>query len=77
VNAALQDAAVKAHSALGASGYSRSDFIVTADRVIFLEINTLPGLTRASLFPKEMAAQGIAFDEFLRSQIRLAAAGSR
>jgi D-alanine-D-alanine ligase len=77
VNAALQDAAVKAHSALGASGYSRSDFIVAGDRVIFLETNTLPGLTRASLFPKELAAQGIAFDEFLRHQIRLAAARPR
>ena len=68
---------MKAHSALGASGYSRSDFIVTGDRVIFLETNTLPGLTRASLFPKELAAQGIAFDEFLRSQISLAAARPR
>ncbi len=56
VNAALQDAAVKAHAAIGASGYSRSDFIVAGDRVIFLEINTLPSLTRASLFPKELAA---------------------
>ncbi|WP_338105707.1 D-alanine--D-alanine ligase, partial [Microvirga tunisiensis] len=68
VNAALQEAAVTAHAAIGASGYSRSDFIVTADRVIFLEINTLPGLTRASLFPKELAAQGIAFDAFLHGQ---------
>jgi D-alanine-D-alanine ligase len=77
VNAALRNAAVKAHSAMGASGYSRSDFIVTGDRVIFLEINTLPGLTRASLFPKELAVQGISFIEFLRGQIRMAAARPR
>jgi len=76
VNAALQDAALKAHSAVGASGYSRSDFIVAEDRVIFLEINTLPGLTKPSLFPKELAAQGIAFAEFLHGQIRLAEARS-
>jgi D-alanine-D-alanine ligase len=77
VNAALQSAALKAHSAIGARGYSRSDFIVAGDRVIFLEINTLPGLTRASLFPKELAAQGIAFDEFLHDQIKLAELVSR
>jgi D-alanine-D-alanine ligase len=76
-NAALQSGALKAHSAVGARGYSRSDFIVAGDRVIFLEINTLPGLTRASLFPKELAAQGIAFDEFLHGQIKLAELGNR
>jgi D-alanine-D-alanine ligase len=77
VNAALQAAALKAHAAVGASGYSRSDFIVLEDRLIFLEINTLPGLTKASLFPKELIAQGIPFDEFLRGQIRLAAMRTR
>ncbi|WP_371826910.1 hypothetical protein [Microvirga sp. VF16] len=76
VNATLQAAALKAHSAIGASGYSRSDFIVTEDRVVFLEINTLPGLTKASLFPKELAAQGIGFAGFLHGQIELAAAHS-
>jgi len=76
VNTTLQAAALKAHSAIGASGYSRSDFIVTQDRVIFLEINTLPGLTKASLFPKELAAQGIGFAEFLHGQIKLAEARS-
>jgi D-alanine-D-alanine ligase len=77
VNATLQDVALKAHSAVGASGYSRSDFIVTGDRVIFLEIITLPGLTTPSLFQKELAAQGIPFSEFLLGQIELAKAGSR
>jgi D-alanine-D-alanine ligase len=77
VNIALQSAALKAHSAVGVRGYSRSDFIVAGDRVIFLKINTLPGLTRASLFPKELAAQGIAFDKFLHGQIELAELGGR
>lgn len=74
VNAALQDGALKAHKAVGAMGYSRSDFIVTDDGVVFLEINTLPGLTKASLYPKALAAQGIAFVDFLRGQIALAEA---
>ena len=74
VNAALQDGALKAHRAVGAMGYSRSDFIVTETDVVFLEINTLPGLTKASLYPKALAAQGIGFVDFLRGQIALAEA---
>ena len=74
VNAALQAGALAAHRAVGARGYSRSDFIVTADGVVFLEINTLPGLTKASLYPKALAAQGVAFTDFLHGQIALATA---
>ncbi|RUV40029.1 ATP-grasp domain-containing protein [Mesorhizobium sp. M1A.T.Ca.IN.004.03.1.1] len=74
VNSTLQAMALKAHSTIGARGYSRSDFIVTADQLFFLEINSLPGLTKASLFPKELAAQGIAFAEFIQGQIELAVA---
>lgn len=72
VNAALQAGALAAHKAVGAMGYSRSDFIVTDAGVVFLEINTLPGLTKASLYPKALAAIGIAFPEFLAGQIALA-----
>jgi len=35
----------------GAWGYSRLDFIVTEAGPVFLELNTLPGLTQASLLP--------------------------
>lgn len=72
VNAALQAAALKAHRAVGAMGYSRSDFIVTPTGVVFLEINTLPGLTKASLYPKALGVHGIAFADFLAGQIALA-----
>ncbi|WP_374571704.1 D-alanine--D-alanine ligase [Phenylobacterium sp.] len=72
VNAALQASALDAHRAVGAAGYSRSDFIVTPHGLIFLEINTLPGLTPASLYPKTLAAQGVAFDAFLKGQVALA-----
>ena len=71
VTAAIQQAAVAAHRAVGAMGYSRSDFIVTDKGPVFLEINTLPGLTKASLYPKALAAQGIGFAEFLAGQIAL------
>jgi D-alanine-D-alanine ligase len=66
------DQALKAHRALSCGGYSRSDFIVARDGPVFLETNTLPGLTKASLYPKALRAQGITFNEFLRQQIVLA-----
>jgi len=71
VTAAIQAEAVKAHRALSCAGYSRSDFIVSAQGPIYLETNTLPGLTAASLYPKALAAQGITFADFLHQQIAL------
>jgi D-alanine-D-alanine ligase len=68
----LKDNAMKAHRALSCRGYTRSDFIVSATGVVYLETNTLPGLTRASLYPKSLKAQGIEFADFLQDQIALA-----
>src|SRR5712672_3132448 len=72
ITAQIMDQAVKAHQAMSCSGYSRSDFIISEKGPIFLETNTLPGLTRASLYPKSLKAQGIAFVDFLQGQIALA-----
>jgi D-alanine-D-alanine ligase len=69
ISAAIMDHALKAHRALSCSGYSRSDFIVSDKGPIYLETNTLPGLTKASLYPKALKAQGIDFADFLRDQI--------
>ncbi len=68
----IMDLALRAHQALSCSGYSRTDFIVSAKGPIYLETNTLPGLTKASLYPKALKAQGIDFADFLRDQIVLA-----
>ena len=72
ITAQIMDQAVKAHQAMSCSGYSRSDFIVSQQGPIFLETNTLPGLTKASLYPKALKAQGIEFVDFLQGQIALA-----
>lgn len=72
ISAQLMDDALRAHRALSCSGYSRTDFIVSAKGPIYLETNTLPGLTKASLYPKALRAQGIAFADFLQDQIALA-----
>jgi len=77
LTAQLQDLAVKAHRALSCSGYSRSDFIISAKGPVYLETNTLPGLTKASLYPKALKAQGIDFADFLRDQIELAVTRAR
>lgn len=67
-----QALAVAAHRALGCSGYSRTDLIATPEEMVFLELNTLPGLSSRSLVPQELAAAGIAFREFLEGQVELA-----
>ena len=53
------------HEELGLQQYSRSDFIVTGGQVYFLEVNTLPGLTKESLFPKAFSAVGSSYDEMI------------
>jgi len=72
ISAEIMDLALRAHRALSCSGYSRTDFIVSKKGPIFLETNTLPGLTKASLYPKALKAQGIGFADFLKDQIVLA-----
>jgi len=67
-----QRTALLAHEALGCEGYSRSDLIAAADGVYFLELNTLPGLTRSSLVPQQLKTAGIAFRGFLDEQVNLA-----
>ena len=53
-----------AHRALGCSGSSRSDVIITPDgQTLLLEVNTLPGMTNSSLLPKIAAGRGIGFPQ--------------
>ena len=72
ISAQLMDQALRAHRALSCGGYSRSDFIVSEKGLVYLETNTLPGLTKASLYPKALKAEGIEFVDFLHGQIALA-----
>jgi D-alanine-D-alanine ligase len=62
----LSDLAIKAHQVLGCRGYSRVDFKLTKENEPFiLEVNTLPGLTPTSLFPKGAAAVNINFNALI------------
>lgn len=62
----LAEAASLVHKVLDCDHYSRCDFIVKDGDVYFLEINTLPGLTKESLFPKAASAVGLDFHELIR-----------
>ena len=73
LTARVQEAAIAAHRCLGLSGYSRTDFRLTDEGELFaLEVNTLPGMTSASLVPKEAAAAGIDFGELLETLLSYA-----
>lgn len=61
----VQELAVAAHRALGCASWSRSDFILGANGPVWLEVNTLPGLTETSLFPQAAAAAGISYNELI------------
>jgi|SRR3989344_3803456 len=69
----LQKLSKNIHEIIGCDGLSRSDFILgSKNNFYFLEINTIPGLTEHSLSPKEAAAAGMTFPEFLEKQVQLA-----
>jgi D-alanine-D-alanine ligase len=57
---------------LGCEGYSRTDIIVSPRGPVFLELNTLPGLTRASFLPQQLAAEGTSMLSFLDGQLTIA-----
>lgn len=62
----IQQIALKAHKAIGARGFSRTDMIFGEDKKFYvLEINTLPGMTETSLLPQAAKAGGISFPKLL------------
>lgn len=63
--AKLSEAAALIHDVIGCKHYSRSDFIVKDGEIYFLEVNTLPGLTSESLYPKAAAAVGLEFPHLI------------
>jgi len=64
--------AAKIYRALGCRGLARVDFFVDGERVVFNEINTMPGFTAISMYPKMMENEGISFSELIDRLITLA-----
>ena len=68
----LQETALQFHRALGLSVYSRTDFILDSEgRAWCLEVNTLPGMTPASLIPKAAAVAGMSYGELCEKIVEL------
>lgn len=66
------EAALRLHNALGLSVYSRTDFILDSDgRAWCLEVNTLPGMTPASLIPKAAAIEGYSYGQLCEKIVML------
>ena len=57
--------AVQAFEALDCEGLARVDFFVDGDTVIVNEVNTMPGFTPASMFPRMWAATGVDYSELV------------
>ncbi|MBQ3215027.1 MAG: D-alanine--D-alanine ligase [Oscillospiraceae bacterium] len=75
----VREAAVKVYQAIGCQGLSRVDFFVTYEdnRVVFNEINTLPGFTSISMYPKLFEASGIPYGQLIDELLRLAVEAAR
>lgn len=70
----LREAAVTVYQTMGCRGLSRVDFFVTyeGEEVVFNEINTLPGFTSISMYPKLFEATGLPYDKLIDELVRLA-----
>ncbi|WP_287128958.1 D-alanine--D-alanine ligase [Candidatus Cyanaurora vandensis] len=73
VTARVQELAIATFEVLGCEGLARVDFFVQADGAVFVnEINTLPGFTAISMYPKLWEASGISYPDLIDQLIQLA-----
>ncbi len=73
VEETVRNTAVKIYEALGCCGLSRVDFFVKKDgEVVFNEINTIPGFTSISMYPKMFEASGISYPQLIDKLLELA-----
>ena len=65
----VTEAAKHIYNSLNMSGFSRSEFIFIGDEPYFLEMNTVPGMTEASLLPQQAEIAGISLMELITDTI--------
>lgn len=68
----IRDLAIKAFKVLACEGIARVDFFLQKDKVFVNEINTIPGFTKISMYPKLWEASGIPYEELIDKLIQLA-----
>lgn len=67
----VRDVALRAYQVLGCAGLARVDFFVTETRdIIINEVNTIPGFTSISMYPKLWQASGVSYPELIDRLIR-------
>jgi D-alanine-D-alanine ligase len=67
----MQRVAARAFTAIGAAGLARVDFFLTGEGFVVNEINTMPGFTPISMFPKCWIASGMTYPELIDELIEL------
>ena len=65
----IQEVSKKIYAHLGCSGLVRVDYIASEEGLYFLEVNTIPGMTSASLVPQMVRAAGLSMTDFLTTII--------
>ncbi|MHC4513187.1 MAG: D-alanine--D-alanine ligase family protein [Planctomycetota bacterium] len=68
----VQELGLRCHRALQCDGMSRTDMILGSNGPVILEVNTIPGLTEASLLPKAARAHGLSFTALIDRLLELA-----
>ena len=69
----VQDIAARTYRALDCEGLSRVDmFLTETGEVIVNEVNTLPGFTSISMYPKLLEVSGIPYSELITKLVKLA-----
>ena len=72
VEARVREVAAKAYKCINMSGFSRSEYIIVNGEPHFIEMNTLPGFSPASIFPQQAEIAGIALEDLMDSEIEFA-----
>jgi D-alanine-D-alanine ligase len=65
----IQEVSKKIYAHLGCAGLVRVDYIASEEGLYFLEVNTIPGMTSASLVPQMVRAAGLSMTDFLTTVI--------
>jgi D-alanine-D-alanine ligase len=73
----LKELALAAYRAVDGAGLARVDFLVTPGQAFVSEINTLPGFTATSMYPKQAELAGLSFTALISRLIELAREGDR
>ena len=65
----VSELSIKIYKKLGMKGFTRSEFIIIENEAYFLEINSIPGMTDESIFPKQAKIQGISIKELCNEML--------